>query len=165
MHIAGLQQIAPDGLARAALEEHIVRYDDCRAPTGLEQRIDMLHKVQLLVACRGPEIVPADRPRLTLVGTIAAILFTVTGTQAQAALAPKWRIGQHHVKIFAWFGAQTINYVNRRLWRVLIPDPVQKHIHDTQPRGAIDNLPALKRLDFQKFALFASHLIVMRNII
>jgi hypothetical protein len=36
----------------------------------------MLHEVQLLVAGSGPEIVPADRPGLTLLGAaaVAAIL-------------------------------------------------------------------------------------------
>jgi len=45
MHVAVLQQGAPNGLARAALEEHVIRHNDRRTPASLEQRIDMLYEV------------------------------------------------------------------------------------------------------------------------
>ena len=54
----------------------------------------MLHKIQLFIAGHGPEIIPIDVCGFALVRAIAvtAILFAVAGTQAETALAPKWRI-------------------------------------------------------------------------
>ena len=58
MQVRVVQQLLPDRLARAALEQHIVRHDDSCAPVGLEHRPNMLHEIQLLVRGGGPEILP-----------------------------------------------------------------------------------------------------------
>ena len=54
----------------------------------------MLYKIELFVAGRSPKIVAPDDGRLALVRAIAAILFALASAQAQAALAPKRRIGR-----------------------------------------------------------------------
>src|SRR5713226_1768740 len=36
VHIAGLQEVAPDGLACTTLKEYVVWYDNCRAAIALE---------------------------------------------------------------------------------------------------------------------------------
>jgi hypothetical protein len=49
VHVALVQQLAADGLAGPALEEHVVGHDDGGAAVDLEQRLDVLHEVELLV--------------------------------------------------------------------------------------------------------------------
>ena len=160
MDIAALQQVAPDGFARSPLEKHVVGDDHRRLPAGLEQAIDVLHKVELLVTGRGPEVVAADGGGLLLLRAVAAVLFAVAH-QAEAALAAKRRISEDHVKFGLRLGAEAIDDVDRRLLGLLIADAVQKHVHDAEPRGAIDDLPALERLVLEKSALVARHVAIM----
>ena len=49
-------EVAANRLARATLEQHVVRHDDCRTAIDLQQRLDVLHEVELLVLGRGPEV-------------------------------------------------------------------------------------------------------------
>ena len=53
-----------DGFARAALEEHIVGHDDRGPAVDLEQRLDVLHEVELLVTVLRPEVIADDLERL-----------------------------------------------------------------------------------------------------
>ena len=57
VHIRLLEQLAADGLARPALEQHVVRHDYGRAAVLFERAEDVLHEVELLVARRRPEVV------------------------------------------------------------------------------------------------------------
>src|SRR5581483_1914561 len=160
MHIAALQQVAPNRFARSSLEKDVVGDDDRRTTAGLEQAIDVLHKIELLIAGRGPEVVAADGRGLLLLRAVAAVLFAVAH-QAEAALAAKGRIGEDDIKFRLRPGAQAIDDVDRRLLGIFIADAVQKHVHDAEPRGAIDDLPALERLVLEKSALFARHAPIM----
>ena len=49
MHIARLEQLAPDFFARAALKEHVVGEHHGRLAADLEHAHDVLQKVELLV--------------------------------------------------------------------------------------------------------------------
>lgn len=60
MDIGLLEQVAADGFAGAALEEHIVRQHDGRAAVLLEDGEDVLDEVELLVARARPEVVAVD---------------------------------------------------------------------------------------------------------
>src|SRR5437762_5496092 len=108
MHLALLQQLAPDSLPGPALEKHIVRHNHGSAPINLEQRLDMLDKVQLLVAGAGPEVVAHNHAGL-------ALLVSLLVHKSDAAFAPKRRIGQHNIEILARVTPQTIGDANRRL--------------------------------------------------
>ena len=58
--VALVQQPPPDRLARAALEQHVVRHHDRGAAVDLQQCLDVLEEVELLVAGGGPEVVADD---------------------------------------------------------------------------------------------------------
>src|SRR6266480_2835815 len=125
MHLALLQQLAPDSLTGPALEKHIVRHNHGSAPINLEQRLDMLDKVQLLVAGARPEVVAHNHAGL-------ALLVTLLVHKSDTALAPKGRIGQDDIEILARVTAQTIGDANRRLAIFVAADTVQKEVHHAQ---------------------------------
>ena len=54
VHVGLLEQFAPDGLARAAFEQHVVRHHHRRAAVLLEDGEDVLEEVELLVAGASP---------------------------------------------------------------------------------------------------------------
>lgn len=49
VQIRGFQQLLAHRLARTALEQDVVRHDDCRASRGFHHAADMLHEVELFV--------------------------------------------------------------------------------------------------------------------
>lgn len=49
VQIGGVEQLAADRFARAALEQHVVRHDDGGAAGCSQHRADVLHEIQLLV--------------------------------------------------------------------------------------------------------------------
>ena len=63
MHVRLLEQFAPDGFARAAFEEHVIRQHHRRATVLLENGEDVLEEIELFVAGGGPEIVAIDDER------------------------------------------------------------------------------------------------------
>ena len=88
VNVAFGQQLAPDRLAGAALEQHVVGDNYGGAALVLEQQSNVLQEVQLLVAGGGPEVLAVHRQVLLLhVGS--------AGGDGQAGLAAKGRIGQH----------------------------------------------------------------------
>src|SRR6266568_3216662 len=158
MYLALLQQLAPDSLTGPALEKHIIRHNHGSAPINLEQRLDMLHKVQLLVAGAGPEVVSHNHTGLTL-------LVPLLVDKSDTALAPKRRIGQHDIEILARVTAQTIGHSNRRLAIFVTADTVQKEVHYAQPCRVVHDLPAVQRVVFQKALLVPVKVVVMHNVI
>ena len=54
------QQLAADRLPRTALEEDVVGQDHRGAAVGVQDRHDVLHEVELLVARRRDEVLPLD---------------------------------------------------------------------------------------------------------
>ena len=89
VNAAFLKQVAPHLLARAALEQHVVRHHHRGAAVDLQQRVNVLHEVQLLVAGRGPEILAHDD--LVILLGVALLVH-----EQQALLLPERRIGQNH---------------------------------------------------------------------
>src|SRR5205807_2943910 len=84
--VALVEQLAPNGLPRAALEEDVVRDDDGRLPLDLEQGLDVLHEVELLVGGRGPEVVPDD-------SEVLSAGLTVRAHHSDRRLASERRVG------------------------------------------------------------------------
>ncbi len=66
MDVALLEEATPDRLARAALEEHVVRDDDGAPAVHGEQGLHVLEEVELLVLGGGPEV-------LALVGHVFSL--------------------------------------------------------------------------------------------
>jgi hypothetical protein len=103
VHVALVQQLLADGLARAALEQHVVGQHHGGAAVLLEQRLDVLHEVELLVAGGGPEVVALDH---VLLGAD----FAFGAGDHRAALLAEGRIRQHHVEALAGVGRQRVGH-------------------------------------------------------
>ena len=56
VHVAFVQELAPDGLPRPAFEQDVVRHHDCGAPVLFEQGLDVLDEVELLVRRGCPKV-------------------------------------------------------------------------------------------------------------
>ena len=144
MHIALVQQLATDGFASAALEQHVVGQHQSGTPVLPEQRLHVLHEVELLVRGSGPEVVALDAIALL---ADPALLAHDGGT----ALLAEGRIGQDHVEAVAGIGGQRIAHHDGL--EVLAADAVQQHVHRAQPRRGLHQLPALERLFLERPAL------------
>ena len=95
-----LEQFAPDGFARAAFEEDVVRQHDRRAAVLLEDGEDVLEEIELLVARARPEIVAVDDERF--LGRLARLV-----DDGDAALLAEGRIGQDDL-VFAVLPGQRV---------------------------------------------------------
>src|SRR5438105_1243341 len=103
MHVANLQELAPDDFTRAALKEYIIRHDDSGPPVRFEQGDHVLEKIELFVAGAGPEIVTHNSADFTLLATFFI-------DKGHAAFTTKWGIGEHYIEIFPRMAAQAIFY-------------------------------------------------------
>ena len=124
VHIALVQQLLANGFARAAFKQHVVGQDHRRAAVGGEQRLDVLHKVELLVAGGGPEVVALNG---VFLGAGAAVFTHDDG----AALLAKRRVGQHHLKTLARVGRQRIAHYHGH--RFFGANAVQHHVDRALP--------------------------------
>ena len=83
VHVCLLEQFAPDGFARAAFEQNVVRQHHRRAPVLLEDGEDVLEEIELLVARGRPEIVAIDDERFLACSpasfTMVTLLFLPNG--------------------------------------------------------------------------------------
>ena len=87
MNVRLLEQFAPDGFARAAFEEHVVRQHHRRASVLLEDGEDVMEEIELLVAGACLEIVAVDDERF--LRRLARLV-----DDGHAALFAEGRIGQ-----------------------------------------------------------------------
>ena len=100
MHVRLLEQFAPDGFARAAFKQHVVRQHHRRAAVLLEDGENVLEKIELLVARARPEIVAVDDERF--LGRLARLV-----DDGHAAFFAERRIGQDNL-VFAVLPGQRI---------------------------------------------------------
>ena len=91
MNVALVEELPPNRLARAPLEQHVVGDDDRRPPVLGQDRPDVLDEVELLVAGRRPEVLPDDGQRL-------ALLLAIGADDEDARLASEGRVGQDEVE-------------------------------------------------------------------
>ena len=103
MHIALVQQLFANGLARTAFKQHVIGQHHCRTAMLLQQGFNVLHKVELLVAGGGPKVIPLNH---VLFGRHLAF---GPGNHGAAFLA-KWRVGQHHIKALARVSGQRVGH-------------------------------------------------------
>src|SRR5690606_16254723 len=88
VHIGGFEQLFADAFAGSAFEEHVIGQDYGGQAGGFEHAPDVLHKVELLVAGGGPEI-------LAVVGEVFFFLFAFGVGKGLAAFLAERRVGQH----------------------------------------------------------------------
>ena len=142
-----MEQPAADGLAGAALEQHVVGQHDGRTAVDFQQRADVLQKAELPVAGGGPEVGAFHRQALPL-----SPAFLVD--EGQRGCAAERRIGQHHVVVDAGRRAQAVIHFDVG---AVAADAVEIQVHHTEPRRAIDNLPAVQRVVAQMLQLLPVH--------
>lgn len=82
MQIGCLQQLSAHNFARTALKQHIVRHNYRRFAGSFQNRVDVLHKVQLFVGTGCPEI-------LTVINEILFLLLALLVGKGEGGLLPK----------------------------------------------------------------------------
>ena len=158
MHIALLQQLAPDGLACATLEKHVIWHNHGGTTMNFEQGFDVLDEIHLLVTGAGPEVVAHDHAGLVLFAPFLV-------HKGNAALASKGRIGEHHIEKLARMAAQAIDHADRRGSRIVAADAVQEQVHHAEASGIVHDLPAVHGVEFEKAFLVAVKVGVLRDIV
>lgn len=63
MNVSLFQQLAADGFAGSAFEQHVVRQNHGSSPMLLKNREDVLQEVELFVSRRRPEVIAVDGER------------------------------------------------------------------------------------------------------
>ena len=76
----------------------------------------------------------------------------------------KGRIGQHHVEVLARVLGQAVGHVDGATVQV-VADAVQVEIHDAQPRGFVDDLPAVQGLVLQEAHLLPVQVVVVEDVV
>ena len=142
MHVAVLQQLAPNLLARAAFKQHVVRQYHGGLAVDLQHGVDVLQKIQLLVGRGFPEI-------LALIGQRLAVFLTFLVGDGHAALLAKRRIRQHIVHLAAGLADQCVRALHQRL-AVHLTDVVQEQVHQAHAARVRHDLVAVEGLVAQK---------------
>ena len=145
VQIGSLQELPAHRLASPALEEHVVRYDHRRFAPDVQERVDVLDKIQLLVGAGGPEVGP-------VVDKVFLLLLPLLIGEGDGGLLSERRIGQHVVHSVAGGGQQRIPQGNGG-GSVDVSDVVEVQIHQCGFVGGWYNLTSIKGLIFQKFFL------------
>ena len=101
MHIAFMEELAPDCLACAAFKEDVIRHNDCRTAMLFEKSLYMLDKIKLFVRGRCPEVLTLDRLFLL-------VRLPVSADYGCTALFAEGRIGQHHLEPVSRISCQRI---------------------------------------------------------
>ena len=140
VQVSGLQQLSAHRLTGPTLEEHVVRHNHRRLAPGVQERIDVLDKIQLLVGAGGPEV-----------GSVVNQVSLLIG-EGNGGLLSERRIGQHVVHSVAGGGQQRIPQGNGG-GSVDVSDVVEVQIHQCGFVGGWYNLTSIKGLIFQKFFL------------
>ena len=113
----------------------------------------MLEEVELLVAGRGPEVGALDHQALPLGLSLRV-------DEGEAGLPSEGGIGQHHVEVDARVTAQAVVHGDVRL----VPaDAVKVQVHDAEPRGTVDDLPAVQGTVLEVGTLVRIHVLVVVN--
>ena len=119
-----------------------------------KNRKDVLEKVELLVAGRGPEVVPMDRQAF-----LFSLAFLID--DGHTALLAERRVGHDHLVVFPAMATQRVADRHRHLVRPVRADPVQQHVHAAKTRHAVHQLDAVKGTARQLDLLLTVQLIVL----
>jgi hypothetical protein len=113
--------------------------------------MDMLHKVELLVACGSPEV-------LTVVSEVFFFLLAFFVGEGHAALFSKGRVGEDVIVTVTRISYESLGIGDHWL-PVYFPDIVQEHVHQGKPSGPCDYFVTTKGFVFQEAALFPVQLV------
>jgi len=139
VNVALLEQLASHRLPGAAFEDDVVRdHDGCTA-VDREQRLDVLHEVELLVRRRRPEVVSDDHELLAL-----ALALGVHDRHRR--LLAERRVRQHELEAVARVGLERVVDADRAVG-LLGADAVQEQIHHAEAGCVVDDLPAVQRVE------------------
>ena len=153
-----LEQFAPDGFARAAFEEHVVRQHHRRAAVLLEDGEDVLEEIELLVARARPEIVAVDDERF--LGRLARFV-----DDGDAALLAERRIGQDDV-VFAVLRRPARPWSRPANPSVAVAaDAVKQQVHRAEARDAVHQLDAEERAALELLLLRPVELVMLGEVI
>ena len=108
MDVAFVEQFAAHHLPRPTLEQDIVGHDHGSRAVHIQDRADVLDKVQLLDTGRGTEVLADDVLRL-------AADLALVGDEGDAGFLAEGRIGQNHVKVLSGVGGQAVADVDGTL--------------------------------------------------
>ena len=123
----------------------------------LEDGENVLEKVELLVARRGPEVVPVDDERfLRLLARLV--------DDGDAALFAEGRIGQHHL-VFAVLAGQRVLGRDGQIFLQFAADAVEEQIHGAEAGDAIDQLETEEGAVLEPLLLHLVELVVMDEVI
>ena len=121
MQIGCFQQLFSHNLASSALKQHIVRYNYRRFAGSFQNRVDVLHKVQLFVGTGCPEI-------LAVINEVFFLLLALLVGKGEGGLFTKGRIGQNIIHTVAGVGQKGIAKRDGHS-AVNITDIVQIQVH------------------------------------
>src|SRR5512143_383712 len=117
----------------------------------------MLDEVELLVRCRGPEVLALDN--IGLPGYLS-----VLGNDGGAALLAEGRIGQHDIEPVSGVGGKRVRYYDGKV--LVGPDAVEHQVHGAEPGRALDQFPALEGRAFELALFVGAHVwIVLYHVI
>src|SRR5260370_35049349 len=119
-----LQQATADRLTGAAFKEPVVWDHDGRSPVDLEQRSDMLKKVQLLVGRGCPEVL-AQVAHFLALGLALGVDHFVRGLPAER------RIRKHHAEVLTWPRPQRIAHGDKAV-ALGSAESVREWVHSPQ---------------------------------
>ena len=145
VQVRGVEQLFAHSLSRAALKEDVVWHDHGGLAGALQDRVDVLHKVELLVAAGGPEI-------RTVVGQVLFLLLPFLVGEGVGGFFAKGWIRQHIVHAIAGVREQGIAPRDGNA-AIDIADVVQIQIHQAELEGGGDQLVSVEGAVFQKFLL------------
>src|SRR5690242_1699574 len=86
----------------------------------------MLHKVELLVGRRNPEIRPSGSK--VVGGSPSLAILRVSN----ASLDAKWRVSQYNINLLPWRSRQTIGTTNRKIVIRVCRHTMQEQVHSCQ---------------------------------
>ena len=157
--VALVEQLAADGLAGAALEEHVVGHDDGGAAVDLEQRLDVLDEVELLVRGRRPEVGPVVGERLLSVSpsSLTTVIDDFLPNGGLVRTTSAWTDGSLRRESSVAIGGSRVVVVGA--------DAVQEQVHGAQAGDAVDELDAAQRLEAQVLLLVAVELVVLAEVV
>ena len=135
MDVELLQQSFPECRAGTAFEQDIVGEHDSGSAVDVENRFDVLNKVDLLVGGGNPEVVPDDLQRVLLGSAIFA-------HHLHRGLGAERWVGQHDRPAFAGVSGESVFDLDRAR-AVSSTHAVQQHVHRCQPGRTVNQFDAL----------------------
>lgn len=146
VQIGCFQQLSAHNLASSALKQHIVWHNHGCLAGSFQNRVDVLHKIQLLVGTGRPEI-------LTVINEVFFLLFALFIGKGEGGLFTKRRVCQNIIHTVVGVSQKGIAKRNRYS-AVNVTNIVQIQVHQDRLISSRNNLIPKESFAFQKLFLF-----------